>query len=103
MSNSAAPATIGPNCSSAHQSRIVGDIADDRRPDEVALAVEHLAAGNDLAVPLGILEEALDLLELRLVLQRTHLRPLLQPVIDHRLARQASQFVADLSYCKSWT
>ena len=66
-----------------HQSCVVGDVPDDRWLNEVTLPAEYLAAGNDLAVPLGVLEVALNLLELRLVLQRAHLRPLFQPITDH--------------------
>src|ERR1700748_3617482 len=53
-----------------HQSRIVGDIPNDRWLNEVTLPALHLAAGNDFAVARGILEEALHLLEVRLVLRR---------------------------------
>src|SRR5262249_60011794 len=50
------------------------------RLDEIALPLEHAAAGDNLAVLPGILQETLDLLELRLVLDRAHLRSLLQAV-----------------------
>jgi hypothetical protein len=42
-----------------------------------------------------VLEVALHLLELRLVLDRAHLRALLQPIADDRLPRQPAQLVAD--------
>src|SRR6516225_3112366 len=58
----------------AHQSGVIGDVADDGWLDEIALPLEHTAAGNNLAALPGILQETLDLFELRLVLDRAHLR-----------------------------
>src|SRR5262249_13253434 len=50
----------------ANEPGVVGDVADDRRPDEKALPVDCLAAGDDLAVPPCVLKERLHLLELRI-------------------------------------
>src|SRR5712672_2628851 len=55
------------------QSRVVADVANNRRFDEIALALQNIAARNDNAVLFGILQEALHSLEMRLVLQRPYL------------------------------
>src|SRR5258707_1834664 len=79
----------------ANQPGVVGDVAHDGRLDEIAVALEHPAAGNDLAVLPGVLQEPFHLLELRLVLDRADLRAWLQPVADDRLSREPAQLVAD--------
>ena len=79
----------------AHQPGTVGDIADDGRLDEVALTLEHPAACDNRTVLPSVFEEPLDPLELRLVLDRSHLRARLQPVADDRLPREPAQLVAD--------
>src|SRR5580704_15420654 len=79
----------------ANQPGVVGDVAHYDRLDEVALALKHAAADDDLAVLPGVFEVLLHLLELRLVLDRAHLRARLQPVADDRLPREPAQFAAD--------
>ena len=85
----------------ANQSGSLGDVTDDGRLDEVARSLKHAAAGNDLSVLPGILQELLDFFELRLVLDQAHLRTLLQAVANDRASRPNSSQTA--SWIKSWT
>src|SRR3984893_17191066 len=77
------------------QSRIVADVANNRRFDEIALALQNIAARNDNAVLFGILQEALHPLEMRLILQRPDLRSRLGAFIDDSLAGQPPEFLAE--------
>ena len=61
------------------QPRAFLDVAHDGRLDEIARPVQRVAAGDDLAVLPGVLEETLHLLVLHLVLQRPELGALLEP------------------------
>src|SRR4029077_17081280 len=78
------------------QSRIVADVANNRRFDEIALALHNIAARNDNAVLFGIVQEALHPLEMRLILQRPYLGSRLGAVIDDSLAGQPPEFLAEL-------
>src|SRR5258708_13726077 len=77
------------------QSRIVADVANNRRFDEIALALQNIAARNDNAVLFGIVQEALHPLEMRLILQRPYLGSRLGAVIDDSLAGQPPEFLAE--------
>jgi hypothetical protein len=77
------------------QSRIVTDVANNRRLDEIALALQNIAARNDNAVLFGILQEALHSLEMRLILQRPYLGSGLGAVIDDSRAGQPPEFLAE--------
>src|SRR3984957_14184038 len=76
------------------QSRIVGDVANNRRFDEIALALQNIAARNDNAVLFGFLQEALHPLEMRLVLEGPYLSFRLGAVVHDGLASQPPKFLA---------
>src|SRR5258708_24908409 len=77
------------------QSRIVADVANNRRFDEIALARQNIAARNDNAVLFAILQEALHPLAIRLVLQRPYLDSRLGAVIDDSFAGQSPKVLAE--------
>jgi hypothetical protein len=77
------------------QSRIVADVANNRRFDEIALALQNIAARNNNTVLFGTLQEALHSLEMRLILQRPYLGFRLGAVIDDSLASQPPEFLAE--------
>src|SRR5262249_14817526 len=79
----------------ANEPGVVGDVADDRRPDEKALPVDCLAASDDLAVPPCVLKERLHLLELRMVLNRAHLCVFLETIADDGRLCEPTQLVTN--------
>jgi hypothetical protein len=69
----------------ANQPGGAGLVAPDGRLDELVLPFEHRATSEDPSVLPGVFAEPLYLLELRLVLERAHLRTLFQPITNDRL------------------
>src|SRR5262249_4820272 len=79
----------------ANKPGVVGDVADDGRPDEIARSVDWLAASDDLAVPPCVLEERLNLLELHMVLNRAHLCVFLETIADDGRLCEPTQLVTN--------
>src|SRR5262249_34667447 len=79
----------------ANERGVVGDVADDRWTDEEALPVDGLAASDDLAVSPCVLKERLYLLELRIVLNRAHLRVFLETITDDGRLCEPTQLITN--------